>query len=156
MSIEVVYDWRQWDAFAQDLQQLRAMIPGVLEGAVEEVGLFIEREAKVNLTESGGVDTGRLRASIGHGADGVWKVEQSASQVVVYVGTNVEYAPYVEYGFTMSTPHTVYLPGVGFRYIHPFTFEGYHYMEKAAEAARSVAPKILEKRIGDALEETIG
>ena len=149
--IDITFAWDEVEHFGDDLQAVRAAIPGVIEGAVEEVGLFIEREAKINLTESGGVDTGRLRASIGHGEDGIWDVVVKPKEVVVYVGTNVEYAPYVEYGFTMSTPHTVYLPGIGFRFIHPFSFVGYHYMEKAAEAAGRVAPKIIEGRIMSAL-----
>ncbi len=52
--------------------------------ALETIGLVAERYAK----ELAPVDTSRLRNSISHETD----------ENTVYVGTNVEYAPYVEFG----------------------------------------------------------
>lgn len=52
--------------------------------ALETIGLVAERYAK----EKAPVDTGRLRNSISHEVD----------DDTVYVGTNVEYAPYLEFG----------------------------------------------------------
>ena len=52
--------------------------------ALETIGLVAERYAK----EKAPVDTGRLRNSISHQVD----------DETVYVGTNVEYAPYLEFG----------------------------------------------------------
>lgn len=52
--------------------------------ALEAVGIAAEGYAKGACP----ADTGRLRASIGHAVEGD----------TVYVGTNVEYAPYVEFG----------------------------------------------------------
>ena len=52
--------------------------------ALEAIGLTAEGHAK-KITP---VDTGRLRNSIGHATD-----DEAA-----YIGTNVEYAPYVELG----------------------------------------------------------
>lgn len=54
--------------------------------ALEQIGLAAERFAKTETP----VDTGRLRNSITHALD----LEDES----VYVGTNVEYAPYVELG----------------------------------------------------------
>lgn len=54
------------------------------ERALERIGLRAERIAKSKCP----VDTGRLRNSISHASEG-----DSA-----YIGTNVEYAPYVELG----------------------------------------------------------
>jgi len=54
------------------------------ERSLEIIGLTAEKYAK----EITPVDTGRLRNSITHNVDGK----------EVYVGTNVEYAPHVEYG----------------------------------------------------------
>ena len=51
---------------------------------LEAIGLVAEGYAKENCP----VDTGRLRNSISHQAD----------DGAVYIGTNVEYAPYVELG----------------------------------------------------------
>lgn len=54
--------------------------------ALEEIGLLAENYAAKKCP----VDTGNLRASITHEVD--------AGDNAVYVGTNVEYAPYVELG----------------------------------------------------------
>lgn len=55
--------------------------------ALEAVGLQAEGRAKTYCP----VDTGRLRGSISHQLG-------SGFDRSVYIGTNVEYAPYVEYG----------------------------------------------------------
>ena len=54
--------------------------------ALEKVGLTAERYAKA-LTP---VDTGRLRNSVTHAVD--------SGNKAVYIGTNVEYAPFIELG----------------------------------------------------------
>lgn len=54
--------------------------------ALEKCGLVAEGYAKLKCP----VDTGRLRNSITH--------EVRESEKAVYIGTNVEYAPYVELG----------------------------------------------------------
>lgn len=65
-----------------------------IETALEKVGLLMERNAKLACP----VDTGRLRNSISHTHD----------KNTSYVGTNVEYAPYVEMG-TANTNAQPYL-----------------------------------------------
>lgn len=60
-----------------------------IERALEECGLIGEGYAKQYLTLKRAVDTGRLRNSVTHSRDG---------SGTVYIGTNVEYAPYIEYG----------------------------------------------------------
>lgn len=57
-----------------------------IEKALEKVGLTAEAYAKLNCP----VDTGRLRNSITHAV--------AMDEKAVYIGTNVEYAPYVENG----------------------------------------------------------
>lgn len=64
---------------------LAAMKQQVLLG-LEMMGQEAEGYAKDDCP----VDTGRLRNSIAHAVDG--------GENIVYIGTNVEYAPYVEYG----------------------------------------------------------
>ena len=64
---------------------LAAMRQQVLLG-LEMMGQEAEGYAKDECP----VDTGRLRNSIAHAVEG--------SEDTVYIGTNVEYAPYVEYG----------------------------------------------------------
>lgn len=65
-----------------------------IETALEKVGLLMERNAKLACP----VDTGRLRGSISHTHD----------KNTSYVGTNVEYGPYVEMG-TVNTNAQPYL-----------------------------------------------
>lgn len=55
---------------------------------LEAVGLQAEGYAKLNIQAQDAIDSGRLLNSITHTSDG-----ESA-----YIGTNVEYAAYVEYG----------------------------------------------------------
>ena len=57
--------------------------------ALELIAQQAEANAVYEITALGAVDTGNLRRNIEHGVDG----EDTA-----YVGTNVEYGKYVEYG----------------------------------------------------------
>ena len=57
-----------------------------VEDAVMDAVLAIQNDARVRVP----VDTGRLRNSIG------WEME--ADRLAARVGTNVDYAPHVEYG----------------------------------------------------------
>ena len=65
-------------------QRIADAIDQALARALEEVGLVAEGYAK----KACPVDTGRLRNSITH--------QVRPSEKSVYIGTNVEYAPYVE------------------------------------------------------------
>ncbi len=76
-TIRVVEDNRR--AIEEALDQ-------ALAKALEEVGLAAEGYAK----KACPVDTGRLRNSVTHLVQ--------PSEKAVYIGTNVEYAPYVELG----------------------------------------------------------
>lgn len=55
-----------------------------IETALETIGLMAESQAKLLCP----VDTGRLRNSIAH----------AVQSPTVYIGTNVEYGPYIELG----------------------------------------------------------
>ena len=69
---------------------LAAMEKGIKNG-LEAIGLTAETYAK----KATPVDTGRLRNSISHSVDGE----------AVYIGSNVEYAPYVELGTSRAKAH---------------------------------------------------
>lgn len=71
-------------------EQLGGLFNRAIAAALEEIGLKAERYAKIACH----VDTGRLRNSITHAID--------AGRHEVMVGTNVEYAPYVELGTRRS------------------------------------------------------
>ena len=57
---------------------------------LKAIGLTAESYAKQNITDQKAVDTGRLRNSITHAVE--------EGELAVYIGTNVEYAPYIELG----------------------------------------------------------
>ena len=67
-------------------QAIVEAIDAALAKSMEEIGLVAEGYAK----KACPVDTGRLRNSITHVV--------RASEKAVYIGTNVEYGPYVELG----------------------------------------------------------
>lgn len=110
---------------ADNLDQVLEEFAEQVNMGLEAIGLQAERHAKENITRNGTVDTGLLRNSITHAVSGGSPVLQSyentgyskrrdkrvpvrkgaysgnvgsASEKAVYIGTNVEYAPYVEYG----------------------------------------------------------
>ena len=71
-------------------QILSALEKGIKNG-LEAIGLTAETYAK----KATPVDTGRLRNSISHTVDGE----------AAYIGTNVEYAPYLELGTKKIAAH---------------------------------------------------
>lgn len=68
--------------------------------ALEAIGI----QAEGDVAELAPVDTGRLRDSITH--------EVNESEEAVYVGTNVEYAAYQEYGTSRMKAHPFLKPGI--------------------------------------------
>ena len=76
------------------LEELASKMPIILE----MLGQAGENNAKFEITALGAVDTGNLRNSISHADDGTY----------AYIGTNVEYAPYVELG-TVRMPERPFL-----------------------------------------------
>lgn len=74
----------------------RNALPEQIAQALEAIGLTAEGYAKLACP----VDTGRLRNSISHARD-----DEAA-----YIGTNVEYAPYVELGTSRMKPRPFLTP----------------------------------------------
>lgn len=66
-------------------KQVLSAMEKAIERGLEAIGFKAEKYAKINETA---VDTGRLRNSISHTTD----------NEAAYIGTNVEYAPYIELG----------------------------------------------------------
>ena len=73
---------------------LRRMEKGK-RNALTAIGSSAETHAKDNITADDLIDTGRLRNSISYAVDGE----------AAYIGTNVEYAPYLELGTKKITAH---------------------------------------------------
>lgn len=96
--------------FKGELLEWMQQFPELQEEIITDLGLFFEFNAKAALDQMGAVDTGRLKASIGHftpqdttnpaavESDAHFKVSKVKGGVKVEVGTNVFYAPYVEFG----------------------------------------------------------
>lgn len=82
--------------FEDNSGKVLSALDSQLEKALEACGLLAEGYAKSNLTSFPRVDTGNLRNSVTHmvGRESV----QGTDMPMGYVGTNVEYASYVEYG----------------------------------------------------------
>lgn len=96
-------------------EQVVSAINQAVAAALEEIGLAAERFAKRGCP----VDTGRLRNSITHAIN--------MDEEAVYIGTNVEYAPYVENG------------------VHGR--EGVHFLRDAAEGHGDYYRGIMERHL---------
>ena len=75
-------------SLTSNIDQIRAATAEAIETALKTVGMQAQAHVGEEITAQGAIDTGRLRNSIDFEVDGD----------TVYVGTNVEYAPYVEFG----------------------------------------------------------
>ena len=70
--------------YKDNTKEVLSALDKAIERGLEAIGLTAEGHAKKETP----VDTGRLRNSIGHAVEDKY----------AYIGTNVEYAPYVELG----------------------------------------------------------
>ena len=92
--------------------------------ALTAIGATAETHTKENIKADGLVDTGRLRNSISYTVDG-----ESA-----YIGTNVEYAPYLELGTKKITAH--------------------HYLKRAATEHKDEYKKLTVQAIKNAINNS--
>lgn len=76
-----------YKSYLKEVQEARQK---AAEAGLEALGTYISDQAVRNLTRTKAVDTGQLRSSITHAVD--------MKDLSVSVGTNVEYAVYVELG----------------------------------------------------------
>ena len=77
--------------FTNNADDILRLLEKGKRNALTAIGATAETYAK----KATPVDTGRLRNSISHAVDGE----------AVYIGTNVEYAPYVELGTSRAKAH---------------------------------------------------
>lgn len=80
-KVDFYIDTNNIDEVKEILEQRKTQILRVC-------GVYAQAQAVINLTKNGNVETGRLRSSI----------EYEVEDDTMIVGTNVEYAPYVEMG----------------------------------------------------------
>ena len=91
MPDSITFDWdsgQSPEALADDLEALEDALGRHLEAAMQKAALKIEADAK----RLAAVESGRLRSSIGSG------VRHEGSTLVASIGTNLEYAVWVERG----------------------------------------------------------
>lgn len=81
--------------YKDNSQQILSAMEKGKRNALTAIGSSAETHTKDNITADELVDTGRLRNSISHSVDGE----------AAYIGTNVEYAPYLELGTKKITAH---------------------------------------------------
>jgi len=114
----------------KNLKEVQTKLEGVAKACkdnklVTKAALLIERQAKDNATGRPGpnVQTGRLRASI--------TIELGPSPVTwARVGTNVSYAPFVEFGHSQQIGR--FVPAIGKRLVSDHA-PAYPFMEPALE-----------------------
>ena len=150
MNDEIDFNIDSVDKIKRVQNNLEVIAKRVSEGQpIARVALCIERRAKMNATGRPGpnVQTGRLRASIF-----TWMGPEPVTEAVV--GTNVKYAPPVEFGHRQEVGR--YVPiygmrrigkgqftgryevsrGLGLRLVKPFA-PAYPFMQPALEQAQS-------------------
>lgn len=88
LTKEQQFEIRGLEELQRDLEKAAQKLPPGLERVMGKATLVVERRAKKVVA----VDTGRLRASIAP------EVRRIGGEVRGIVGSNVEYAPYVELG----------------------------------------------------------
>ena len=86
-------------------KEREAEILNGLQKSLEKVGAIVERQAKINVSQTTGhpkVQTGRLRASIIH----------ETNQDSVSIGTNIAYGKHLEFGTVNHPPYAWLFPAV--------------------------------------------
>jgi len=86
-------------------KEIEGKLLGDIQKSLEQVGLVVERQAKINVSQSTGhpqVQTGRLRSSITH----------EVGQGEVAIGTNVYYGKYLELGTSKMPPYPWLFPAL--------------------------------------------
>jgi HK97 gp10 family phage protein len=87
------------DKVIANMQKAAVAIEAAVGDAVREAAMLVEREAKINVP----VDTGRLRSSI---------ASEEKKPLLFEVGTNVEYAAFVEFGTSKMAAQPYLQPAV--------------------------------------------
>jgi phage gpG-like protein len=109
MGINIEADIRfAVESFRFNETELRALLQGPVVKDLTRRAIRVQSSAKQHASGRPGpnVITGRLRGSI------TWRVGQDAASPYVDVGSNVEYAPYVELGTSRMPPYPYLRPGL--------------------------------------------
>ena len=108
--------------FESHKNEIEQAVTEALERGLNEVGLVAERYAKTY--QEPHVDTGRLRSSITYATStehssgsspsetGDYALLATPDENSVYIGTNVEYAPYIEQGTSKHPAYPFIQPAI--------------------------------------------
>lgn len=121
--------------FKSHYREVTAAVQEATDRALEIAGAKAEGYAKANLTRNGSVITGNLRNSITH--------RQVSSDTEV-IGTNVNYAPFVELGHHQEPGR--YVPAIKKRLKRRFV-PGKPYLRPAAEGHGEEYAKIWAREL---------
>lgn len=158
LSLHIVGDKK----LANGLEFMYRVMPVRRMALLTELGLYGETATKLRTP----VDFGPLRASIGHYRGEPIEAPKDAAEAKaaahwhvdtneVQWGSDLEYATYVEFGFTMATRRLVYIERVGFRWVNPFSYRGAHMFHLGVQAAAAAVPKIGERHMNKLWREAI-
>ena len=135
----------------------RQQFDKILGIALEKIGVVVLGQAKLlapiqsgRLAGSLTYATRRSRSGITAPATGNDAIDKPTVNNEVWVGTNVEYAPHVEYGTKSHMINSaVNIPKVGWRYIgmHPGT-QKQPYLRPALKETRKDITRIFKETIG--------
>ncbi len=97
--------------------QVESRIMSNLEKGLSNAGMIVARQAKKNVTAplpSGKThsykDTNHLANSIGSDNDGVFRIEKTANEISVLVGTKLLYGLFLEFGTVNMPPYPWLFP----------------------------------------------
>lgn len=93
---KLTFEFKNYGAFQVDLRKLDKKMKNDIRQATKDTARKISDQAKVNLTQNKSVDTGTLRRSMTF----VFFERDSYAEI----GTNVMYAPFVEFGTCRMSP----------------------------------------------------
>lgn len=88
--------------FYNRFDEAKKMMQSKLQSTANTVGVFLESETKIRTP----VDTGHLRRSISH------DTEVKQTKATVFIGSNVEYDPIVEFGLGGQPEQPHYRPAI--------------------------------------------
>lgn len=87
---KLTVQFKNWDTVSVDLRSLDKQTKDELRAATAKTARSIQDQAKINLTQNKSVITGTLRRSM--------TFVFYEKDIYAEIGTNVEYAPFVEFG----------------------------------------------------------
>lgn len=149
MDLEFEWDGAGPGGLEAKLEAFESALDARLYEAMKKLGLRIEASAKRRVP----VDSGRLRSSISNEVE-----RRGESQIVLFVGSNVEYSETVEYGrgaisasgdgvlhFTIEGEE-IFVKSVGPADARPF-------LRPAIQEHRDTAEDLIEEAVEDAADD---